>query len=89
MRFGVRRDRGPKARSTQQQQQQHPIAGYPQVAPGFPAASLYQQPVAAYPIAGYPQVDPSESMAAYPTPQGPPGMVVRSKDDLSTVAVMG
>ena len=88
-RFGVRRDRGPRVRSTQQQQQQHPIAGYPQVAPGFPAASLYQQPVAAYPISGYPQVDPSESMAAYPTPQGPPGMVVRSKDDPSTVAVMG
>jgi hypothetical protein len=57
--------------------------------PAAPAAALYQQPVATHPIAGYPQVDPSESMAAYSTPQGPPGMVVRSEDDPSTVAVMG
>ena len=75
----------PAAALYQQPVATHPIAGYPQVAPGFPAATFYQQPVAAYPLAGYPHVDPS--MAAYPTPQGPPGMVVRSKDDPSTVAV--
>jgi len=75
----------PAASLYQQPVATHPIAGYPQVAPGFPAATFYQQPVAAYPLAGYPHVDPS--MAAYPTPQGPPGMVVRSKDDPSTVAV--